>query len=768
MDEQIYLNLKNCLNPDNKIRKSSENFIENAKIFKLTELLNTLFLIFSSSSNNIDNNTRNIASVLYKNILSEENIWINLSSSLKNKIREDLYNLLETSNEENKIKNACVILANILFKECENNDIKNLKLIIKKLQNEEYKKNNKIMISYLFTIKTFFDKFEEKRLLAIDIINSLQTIIIPLIKNYKNENGNILEEKKLELALDIYILIIPFMKFSFNLDPDYVFKPVLDLMEKLNWESNIYMKNLLVINEAINYYHRYIINHIKIICAKLFEILNKIVEKNNKGNSTNGNIIINNSEQNISNIVLFYLDIICLLCDKELADKTSLTTMFQNNSSEIYLPLLVSLLDKFPEFNIENESWNISKAVCYIISFIVSISSQDEILFKLLNYFSSNFNSISYNKKINAILILSCILDSKDAEIIQDSLQNEILNIIQKIDDEDKIYSYLISWILGKISEALPSLFERDELNKIIPKFINIINNKGEKDDKNKNTKNEIVTINYSNEVRINICIVLGNLIKFYGDENTNKLNNEFNMYYKYIINDFIEASFKEENIISGLSFYLLRVIMNVIQYSSKDLQASLEFIFSNILQKFEEINTLLKNNKNKIQKIYLEKLYKLQENLCLILNQIFNKIILKINISLCIQLYNSLINSFLNRENKAFESGMLCLLNLVILLFNENVLMNNKLDVEIFYKLISAILINEEDGDDLKKIGILCLLNLVKINSYTLSKYINELYDILKNIKNKNKIGEEFKKLVDKSIEDIEQSQIYKNKNKI
>ena len=187
-------------------------------------------------------------------------------------------------------------------------------------------------------------------------------------------------------------------------------------------------------------------------------------------------------------------------------------------------------------------------------------------------------------------------------------MQNEILNIIQKIDDEDKIYSYLISWILGKISEALPSLFERDELNKIIPKFINIINNKGEKDDRNKNTKNEIVTINYSNEVRINICIVLGNLIKFYGDENTNKLNNEFNMYYKYIINDFIEASFKEENIISGLSFYLLRVIMNVIQYSSKDLQASLEFIFSNILQKFEEINTLLKNNKNKIQKIYLEK----------------------------------------------------------------------------------------------------------------------------------------------------------------
>ena len=756
MDEQIYLNLKNCSNPDNEKRKAAENYLENLKIFKLTDLLNNLFLIFSSSSNNIDNNIKNLASILYKNILSEENIWINLSSLLKNKIREDLLNLIETSNNENTIKNVCIIFANILFKECKNNDIKNLKLIIKKLQNMQ-NKNNKLVISYLFIIKTFFDNFEEQKLLEIDIINTLQTIIIPLIKNYKKENENFLEEKKLELALDIYILIIPFMKFSFNLDADYVFKPVLDLMQKLNSNKNIYMKNLLVINEAINYYHRYIINHIKIICTILFDSLNKIVDKKFPENNNNNVVIIND---NISNIALFYLDIICLLCDKESEDKTSLTTMFQNNASENYLPLLVSLLDKFPEFNIENESWNISKAVCYIISFIISISSQDEILFKLLNYFSKNFNSISLNKKINAILILSCILDSKDSIIIQDSLQDEIMNIIKKIDDKDKIYSYIISWILGKISEILPSLFARDELNKIIPKFINIINNKTEE-----NLQNQI---NYSNEVRINICIVLGNLIQFYGDENTNKLNNEFNLYYKYIINDFIEASFKEENIISGLSFYLLRIIMNVIQYSSKDLQASLEIIFSNMLQKFEQMNILIKNNKNKIQKIYLEKIYKLQENLCLILNQIFNKIILKINISLSIQLYNSLITSFFNRDNKAFESGMLCLLNLVILLFNDNILMNNKIDVEIFYKLISAILINEDDGDNLKKIAILSLLNLIKINSYTLSKYINELYDILKNIVNKNNLNEEFKKLAVKSIENIEQSQIYKNKNKI
>ena len=754
MDEQIFLNLKNCLNPDNEIRQKAELYIENAKVFKFESLLESLFFILSDNLNNIDNNIKNMASILYKNILSQDNTWINLTITQKNKIREDLYSLIEKSNEEIQIKNACIILAIILFKECQDNNIKNFKILIKKIQNWQKENNNKLIISYLYTIKTFFDQFEEQKLLSIDIINGLQSIIIPIIKNYNSVNQNNFEDRKLELSLDIYSLILPFMKYSFNIETDYIFKPIIDLIQKLNKENNIYMKNLIVVNDTINYYHFYIIDHIKKICSILFDLLKEISEKvpTDNNNQNNNNIIINNNS-NLSNIALYYLDIICLICDKELNDKTSLTTMFINNAEEKYIPILLSLLDKFSEFKIDNESWNISKAVCYILSFIVSQSSQDKILFKLLNYFSLNFNSISMSNKINSILILSCILESKNLRTINDSIQSDILTIIKKIDDENKIYSYVISWILGKISENLPSLFPKDDLKEIIPKFINIINNKG----------------NYSNEVRINICIVFGNLIKFYGDENTNNSSNEFNIYYKYFINDFIEASFKEENIISGLSFYLIRVIMNAIQYSSKDFQASLEIIFSNILQKFDFVTNSIKNNKNNLKRIYLEKLYKLQENLCLILNQIFNKIIRNINIILCVKLYNSIIDSFLIRDGKAYESGMLCLLNLVILLFNENILKNNKIDIEIFYKLISAILINEGDGNNLKKIAILCLLNLIKINSITLTKYINEIYEIIKTIGiNRNNVNEELKKLIMKAISDIENCEIYKNKTKI
>ena len=490
MDEQIFLNLKNCLNPDNEIRQKAELYIENAKVFKFESLLESLFFILSDNLNNIDNNIKNMASILYKNILSQDNTWINLTITQKNKIREDLYSLIEKSNEEIQIKNACIILAIILFKECQDNNIKNFKILIKKIQNWQKENNNKLIISYLYTIKTFFDQFEEQKLLSIDIINGLQSIIIPIIKNYNSINQNNFEDRKLELSLDIYSLILPFMKYSFNIETDYIFKPIIDLIQKLNKENNIYMKNLIVVNDTINYYHFYIIDHIKKICSILFDLLKEISEKvpTDNNNQNNNNIIINNNS-NLSNIALYYLDIICLICDKELNDKTSLTNMFINNAEEKYIPILLSLLDKFPELKLDNESWNISKAVCYILSFIVSQSSQDKILFKLLNYFSLNFNSISLNSKINSILILSTILESKNLRIINDSLQNDILKIIKKIDDENKVYSYIISWILGKISENLPSLFPKDDLKEIIPIFINIINNKG----------------NYSNEVRINI-----------------------------------------------------------------------------------------------------------------------------------------------------------------------------------------------------------------------------------------------------------------------
>ena len=752
MDQNLFSKINDCLNPNNEIRKSGEEYINKLKKYNLPDLLNQLFLIVIDNSNNIDNKIKNLSSILYTNILKEENNWIDLPFLFKNKVREDLYNIVEESNDENQVKYVCLIISEIAFIECKRGDVKMLKFIIKKIENNLKDNNIKNIISYLYIMKSFFEKFEEQKLISIDVISDLQKVLIPIIKNFKN-TSNKLEERKLELALDNFSLILPFLKYYFTMETDYIFNPIIDCLNKLNLEQIVYLKDLMVINDTINYYHRYIVNHIKKICDLLFDLLNKFI---NSKKQVDNNIIIDDKNDLIENIIQCYLDILCLICDKEIEDKTSLTNFYITNSDK-YITILISLLKIYPEFNLDNDSWNVSKAICYIISFIINSSSDETILIKVLNYSSKNFNSILYEEKINSLLLLSCSLDSKNIKILHETLEPEIINLIQKINDKNKDYSYTVSWILGKISETIPSVFPRDKFYEIIPFFINIINNKSDNN-----------YIKYSNEIRINICIVFGNLIKFYGDEEKKKNNNYFKPYYKLFINNFIESSCAEENIISELSFYLLRVIMNSIQFSSDDLQDSLEIIFSTLLNKFDEVTNYIINNKSKFNKEQLDKLYKLQENLCLVINQIFNKIIRQININLCIKMYNSIINSFLIRDAIPYESGMLCLLNLVILLFNdENLNNNNNMNVQSFYQLIYAIFVNgEKEYDNMKIIAILCILNLVKINSSSLKKNIVEIYELLKTMVNNQKdLNEKLKGLIIKANEEIEKSQIYLDK---
>lgn len=760
MDEEIYLKLKDCLNPDNQKRKNSENYINNLKKYDLCKLLNQLFLIINDTSNNLDIKVKNLSSLLYKNIISEENNWINLPFLYKNKIREDLYYTAENSNDENQLKFISIIIANISFIECKKNDVKMLKNIIKKIESNIKENNMKNTILYLFIMKTFFEKFEEQKLISIDVINDFQKLLIPIIKNYNPKlEGNNLEERKFELALDNYSLILPFLRFSFTMETNYIFNPIIDSLTKLNPNKVIYLKNIMVINDTINYYHRYIVNHIKTIICLLFDILDDFIKSKKQNDINNSNIINVDNSELIENIHLFYLDIFCLICDKEVEDKTSLTNFFTSNE-EKYISILLSLLRIYPEFSLKDESWTISKAICYIISFIVNSTTNNEILKNLLYYCSKNFNSISKIDKINSLLILSCCLESKNIKGLNDYLQPEFLNLVKKINDNDQNYAYIISWILGKISETVPSVFTKDTFIELIPLLINVINNKSDNN-----------SIKYSNEIRINICIVLGNLIKFYGDEDPKKNTNSFKSYYKLFINNFITSSCTEENIISGLSFYLLRVVMNAIQFSSNELQESLEIIFNSLLNNFDNIINAIINNKDKIKKDQMDKLYKLQEILCLSINQIFNKIIRKININLCANLYNSIINSFLNRNGKPYESGMLCLLNLVILLFNDENLknMNNNLNIKSFYQLIYAIFVNDDkDNEKNKIIAILCLLNLIKINSSTLKNNIVEIYELFKTIVfNRTDLSDKLKNLILKANEEIEKSQVYLDSKK-
>ena len=138
------------------------------------------------------------------------------------------------------------------------------------------------------------------------------------------------------------------------------------------------------------------------------------MESNSKKKENINNI--NTCDEITKNIILYYSDFLCLICDKEIEDKTSLTNFYATNADK-YIPKLLNILKIYPEYKFNKESWNISRAVCYIILFIINLSTDETILTNLLNYSSKYFNPISYEEKINSLLILSCCLESKNLKI---------------------------------------------------------------------------------------------------------------------------------------------------------------------------------------------------------------------------------------------------------------------------------------------------------------------------------------------------------------
>ena len=119
------------------------------------------------------------------------------------------------------------------------------------------------------------------------------------------------------------------------------------------------------------------------------------------------------------------------------------------------------------------------------------------------------------------------------------------------------------------------------------------------------------------------------------------------------------------------------------------------------------------------------------------------------------------------------YEEGMLCLLNLIILLFNDENLknmqnINNKINIDTFYKLIYAIFANDDNTNNNKRIiAVLCILNLLKINSSTLNNNSVEIYEFIKTLySNKIDLKTEVKNLLIKAIEEIEKNQIFKKKH--
>jgi hypothetical protein len=665
MELEIYSHLNNLLNENDLIRKESENYFITKEKENSFKLINDLLLITKNENQNINNNIIQMIYILIKNYLLKENNYLNFSNEKQEYLLNFLINFIDTSNNENKIKQCCLIISTLIYNEFEyeKNKTKILTKIINKLSSKRF-------FSYLFIIKEFLENNNdnEKRLIDINIVNKLLNKIFEIFKNRNEFNDDISI-----IILDLLYDLISYLKFSFLINTKEILNKLFD---NIFIEKKYLNKNLKIIYEIIDLFHLNIAEYFLIIF----------------------NYLINVNDN-------FILEIFYLIIRKEIENKTNITNILKNNIN-LFLNYLDNLkYDENKDFEIFNEeNFNDKKIILYLLKYL-----NENILY--LKYIENNFNNIDENKQISSILLLNIVIENE--EITNNFLKNNIKNIFNKIklNNYYSIKNFILSYVLVKISFINIKLFDVVFINDNMPKIIEIIINE-----------------NYEINFRINFCFLLKNIILYFKERIIN------NFLYK-----FIDEIIKNKN--KNISFCLTNLLQISFEYLNN---VSLELFLNKILT----FNENIINNNNNYNKEYLEEII---ENLSFLICQIFNQLINIIKIENCKKIYYLIMKNF-KFLGKYYESGLLTLLNIIILLNDED-----DVNFDDFFNSMNIILYNALDySKNIINLYLLLISNLLFIKSKLLYKYINDVKTSLEKIDNINDYDINIKKKVKSILNDM------------
>ena len=176
------------------------------------------------------------------------------------------------------------------------------------------------------------------------------------------------------------------------------------------------------------------------------------------------------------------------------------------------LQLILANIKKFSTSDDDDEvnDWNLSKSSAFLLSLIVQMSKK-ELIDQLIEdvtsntfiLFIENLSSSDWKLKNESLLIFGCLLDSPYKDKIKDILHNSIGGLLKLLSDESSYIRKTVSWVICKVTELYPKLFDRAMLSSVVPTLR--------------------ISLNDINYVAVNICYCFSNLIKTLGDRDTVK-----------------------------------------------------------------------------------------------------------------------------------------------------------------------------------------------------------------------------------------------------
>ena len=547
---------------------------------------------------------------------------------------------------------------------------------------------------------------EELNLKSIDSSN-VDKIMNALIQNLiKSENN---KEVILQVLKALYYTIRLAQKnFENKNERNIIMKAIFHIGSKYSEDDDVIEKIALLFIEmlSISSYYDYIEDNFIEIMTFSFKIFEKYKDRDDK------------------KLALFCLEIICCIGDEEVS-RTNYefinikrtpddNYILEKRSKEYFAKISTDLLNlieknvKLPdEDDEEDDVWNISKACLHILKLMVQIIDTKTIskfYEDLATEIKNNISAINNNGNNNAqnnipllnnrakiwLLLGSCVTKVNRVEIAK--ILNSNLNIIfQDISQNVSLpLKKSASFVILRVTKEIPKIFDTSRLGKIIELLSSEI--KASKD----------------NIYMANLCHSLQNIIKCYGDLETNKSSNSLSPYFEIILNNlFVGAEQDIKNYQSRAKTTLTRfmTIGTLIEYSSHDKQVQINQIIKQFLIEIEKTQ----NNMEIMLKADIDKetIFQIQDYYYSLLQKLFNKYKTKIELNFAEKIWQ-LTESLFKYRQTVFDEA-----NLAMAALARNMLQDFIPIFKLYYPYIEYS-IKSYSNNSLSKSGLISLMHCI------------------------------------------------------
>ena len=704
--------LEMALDKDAPKRNAGMNSLNQLADSNLSLFLKTLGSILSNESKKSE--IRQLSAILIKNSLihveSYQEIWkTKLSPEDKNEIKLLVLSTLASSKKEIRTSASTVISS---ISKIDSPITQTWPELLPSLTENAF--NNDINMK-LSAIEALGYVCEELTIKSIDPSN-VDKILNALIQNLTSPENSI--DVVLQVLKALYYAIrLAEKNFSNKNERAIIFNAIFEIGTKYETNENVLDKIAMLFIEmlSISSYYDYIEDFFTQIIKFSFNIIQKYKESNDR-------------------LALLGLEIICCIGDEESSrtnnEYISLTKINQfytmDKPKKNYLTKISDDLQKLIVTNVhaleddedENE-WNISKACLHILNLMAKTVDQ-QIISKFYKELSIQISDSKNNLDERAkcwLLLGSSITSNNKAETVKiingclvlffnDIKQNNSLKL-------KKCASYLIY----KITKIIPKIFDQSKLGAVIESL-----------------SSELKNCNDSTII-VNICQSLQNLIKTFGDLETNKSSCALSPFFEKILNNiFIDAKTDINNCNSSTknSLNRLMTIGTLIDYSSHDKQPQIYEIIKQFLIQIEstqnEINDLISNNINK------ETIFQIQEYYYTLLQKLFNKYKSKIDLNFAQKIWQ-LTEALFKYRQTVFEEA-----NLALAALARNMGKDFKQIFIVYYPYIEYS-IKSYSNNSLSKSGLLSLLHCVTSTQETIEK-LEDMIKILIEICTSNEVA--------------------------